>query len=120
MKKRCLVIGTGLSYSEGVTHYETDDHKTAEDLYAAVLKFLKLFPEFAANKFFVAGTTPSHSFFLTRFDTAGESYAGVYVPMLVDEIVKGNEARPTPNIRLVVRSYSFFAFPAVTLEIRGI
>ena len=59
-KRRCLVIGAGMSYSEGVSRYKTDDHKTAEDLYAAVLKFLELFPDFAENEFFVAGTTLSH------------------------------------------------------------
>ena len=107
MKRRGHVVGVGLSYSEGVDQYETDDFKTAKDLHTAVLEFMKIFPEFAKNQFFVAGTiaqlwqNPSHSLshyltlyhsllhFITLYYTfcAGESYAGIYVPMLVNEIV---------------------------------
>ena len=127
MKRRGHVVGVGLSYSEGVDQYETDDFKTAKDLHTAVLEFMKIFPEFAKNQFFVAGTiaqlwqNPSHSLshYLTLYHTislfitlshslshyltlyhsllhfitlyytfcAGESYAGIYVPMLVNEIV---------------------------------
>ena len=67
MKRRGHVVGVGLSYSEGVDQYETDDFKTAKDLHTAVLEFMKIFPEFAKNQFFVAGTiaqlwqNPSHS-----------------------------------------------------------
>ena len=124
MKRRGHVVGVGLSYSEGVDQYETDDFKTAKDLHTAVLEFMKIFPEFAKNQFFVAGTiaqlwqNPSHSLlhYLTLYHTislfltfcAGESYAGIYVPMLVNEIVIGNEAKMTPTIPLVVRSSMFF------------
>ena len=45
----------GLSYSEGMEIYETDDVKTASDLLEAVLKFFEIFPEYKSNRFFVTG-----------------------------------------------------------------
>lgn len=34
---------------------------------------------------------------------AGESYAGIYVPMLTKEVVKGNKLRAKPHIHIKVR-----------------
>jgi len=77
--------GVGLSYGEGREFYETDDVKTTTDLHAAVLKFFEIFPEFKSNRFFVSG----------------ESYAGIYVPLLVHNIVRGNLAGTLPNVNLI-------------------
>lgn len=65
--------GVGLSYSNNVSDYETGDFKTAADSHTFLLKWFQLYPEFLANPFYIAG----------------ESYAGVYVPTLSSEVVKG-------------------------------
>ncbi|RXH86989.1 hypothetical protein DVH24_028489 [Malus domestica] len=65
--------GVGFSYSKNETDYETGDLKTASDSHAFLLKWFELYPEFLSNPFFIAG----------------ESYAGVYVPTLSSEVVKG-------------------------------
>ncbi|XP_034691735.1 serine carboxypeptidase 1-like [Vitis riparia] len=65
--------GVGFSYSENLTDYRTGDLKTASDSHAFILKWFELYPEFLSNPFYIAG----------------ESYAGVYVPTLAYEVVKG-------------------------------
>ena len=70
---------------------EWDDLSTAEVTYYALKSWLKLFPEYKQNEMFVMG----------------ESYAGVYVPMLVQQILK----YPEENINLKVyifRGYQYF------------
>jgi len=58
-------VGVGYSYStDGI--YEMNDDSTAADSLAALKYFFKMFPEFAANEFFITG----------------ESYGGIYVPSL--------------------------------------
>lgn len=65
--------GVGFSYREDGNYTITDTENGANN-YAALLDFFNnKFPEFKANKFYVAG----------------ESYAGVYVPTLVNEILVG-------------------------------
>lgn len=49
-----------------------------------IREFLRLYPEYAAADFYISG----------------ESYAGMYIPMLADEIRRGNAAG-TSNINLV-------------------
>jgi serine carboxypeptidase-like clade 2 len=58
--------GVGFSYANLPDNYTYNDTIVAEDNLAAVVLWFKLFPEYANNKFWIAG----------------ESYAGVYVPYL--------------------------------------
>ncbi|XP_061350302.1 serine carboxypeptidase-like 20 [Gastrolobium bilobum] len=74
--------GVGFSYSKNESDYTTGDVKTASDTHAFLLKWFELYPEFLPNPLFISG----------------ESYAGVYVPTLADEIVKGIEANTTPKL----------------------
>ncbi|XP_064477212.1 lysosomal protective protein-like [Ornithodoros turicata] len=69
--------GVGFSYdpSQPVDYdYETSDDQTADDNYLSILDFFRKFPNFQENEFYVTG----------------ESYAGVYVPMLVQRILDGD------------------------------
>ncbi|KAF8015376.1 hypothetical protein BT93_H1013 [Corymbia citriodora subsp. variegata] len=77
--------GVGLSYSTNSNNYDTGDLQTAAATHAFLLKWFELFPEFINNPFYIAG----------------ESYAGVYVPTLAAEVVKGmNEgAKPVINFK---------------------
>ncbi|OEL37886.1 Serine carboxypeptidase 1 [Dichanthelium oligosanthes] len=77
--------GVGLSYSKNASDYETGDLKTAADSHTFLLKWFQLYPEFLKNPFYIAG----------------ESYAGVYVPTLSHEVVKGihEGVKPTINFK---------------------
>ncbi|KAJ4833226.1 Serine carboxypeptidase-like 20 [Turnera subulata] len=76
--------GVGLSYSNNKTDYITGDLKTASDSHTFLLKWFELYPEFLPNPFFLSG----------------ESYAGIYVPTLAYEVVKGIDAGIKPVINL--------------------
>ncbi|KAG4120534.1 hypothetical protein ERO13_D11G149200v2 [Gossypium hirsutum] len=78
-------VGVGFSYSKNKSDYETGDVQTAIDTHAFLLKWFELYSEFLPNPFFIAG----------------ESYAGVYVPTLSSEVVKGIVAqkKPIPNFK---------------------
>jgi len=76
--------GVGFSYSNTQSDYNTNDNKTAHDNYLFLLGFFAAYPELSTNPFYVSG----------------ESYAGVYVPMLVEQIMIHNEAKDS-NINLV-------------------
>jgi serine carboxypeptidase-like clade I len=97
--------GVGLSYSLNHSDYRTGDLKTAADSHTFLLKvqyrdvtsscwsllaflllfmqWFQLYPEFLENPFYIAG----------------ESYAGVYVPTLSHEVVKGAAFRTLINHR---------------------
>ncbi|KAF8015381.1 hypothetical protein BT93_H1016 [Corymbia citriodora subsp. variegata] len=74
--------GVGLSYSDNPKNYVTGDLKTASDTHAFLLKWFELYPEFLSNPFYISG----------------ESYAGVYVPTLASEVVKGIQIGEMPLI----------------------
>ncbi|XP_021900181.1 serine carboxypeptidase-like 20 [Carica papaya] len=76
--------GVGFSYSKNTTEYITGDLKTANHTHQFLLKWFEQYPEFQLNPFYVTG----------------ESYAGVYVPTLAAEIVKGIHASVKPVINL--------------------
>ncbi|XP_031249340.1 serine carboxypeptidase 1-like [Pistacia vera] len=74
--------GVGLSYSKNESKYITGDIQTAVDTHAFLLKWFKLYPEFLNNPFYISG----------------ESYAGIYVPTLASQLVKGIKAGDKPRI----------------------
>lgn len=76
--------GTGLSYSETHSDYLTNDTHTAQDSNRFIRGFLKHYPEYAKNDFYIIG----------------ESYAGVYVPTLAQAIVQGNDAGHQPHVNI--------------------
>jgi serine carboxypeptidase-like clade 1 len=76
--------GVGFSYSNTTTDYTTTDTRTALDNYAFLQGFFAKFPEFRNNDFYVSG----------------ESYAGVYVPSLAQNIVLANhQGKPRINLK---------------------
>ncbi|XP_024926368.3 serine carboxypeptidase-like 20 isoform X2 [Ziziphus jujuba] len=77
--------GVGLSFFKNTTTYKTGDIKTASDTHNFLLKWLEKYTEFISNPFYLAG----------------ESYAGVYVPTLASQIVKGikNGTKPLINLK---------------------
>lgn len=77
-------VGVGFSYSKNESDYITGDMKTAVDSHAFLLKWFEMFPEFQSNPFYISG----------------ESYAGVYVPTLASEVVKGNKEGLKPALNL--------------------
>jgi serine carboxypeptidase-like clade 1 len=74
--------GVGMSYSLNKSDYTTGDLKTAADAHTFLLKWFELYPEFHSNPFYISG----------------ESYAGVYIPTLADEVVRGIEKGVEPRI----------------------
>jgi carboxypeptidase C (cathepsin A) len=68
--------GVGYSYSDTAADYSTDNEKTALDNYQFVRLWYKQFPEFVSNPLWITG----------------ESYAGDYVPQLVEQIIDGPDA----------------------------
>ncbi|KAH9376335.1 hypothetical protein HPB48_018504 [Haemaphysalis longicornis] len=66
-----VVRGVGFSYDpSGV--YDTNDDKTADDNYLAIQAFFRKFPTLRKKEFYITG----------------ESYGGVYVPMLTQRLLK--------------------------------
>jgi serine carboxypeptidase-like clade I len=64
--------GVGFSYCEGVTKSSdcvNTDESTAQDAYEFLVNFFNSYPEYKKNKFYITG----------------ESYAGIYIPMLIDQ-----------------------------------
>ncbi|KAE8668752.1 Serine carboxypeptidase 1 [Hibiscus syriacus] len=78
-------VGVGFSYSKNQSDYTTGDLRTAIDTHAFLLKWFELYPEFLSNPFFIAG----------------ESYAGIYVPTLSFELVKGIDAHTKPVLNFM-------------------
>ncbi|CAN0859670.1 Serine carboxypeptidase-like 20 [Linum grandiflorum] len=74
--------GVGLSYSPNASNYETDDRETSIDSHNFLLKWFQLYPEFQQNPFYISG----------------ESYAGIYVPTLAVQVVKGITTGAKPDI----------------------
>uniref|UniRef100_A0A803M1E1 Carboxypeptidase n=1 Tax=Chenopodium quinoa TaxID=63459 RepID=A0A803M1E1_CHEQI len=78
-------VGTGFSFSRNTSDYITGDLKTAKNTHIFLLKWFEMFPERLNNPFFIAG----------------ESYAGIFIPTLALEIMKGLDlgSRPIINIK---------------------
>ncbi|CAG2108398.1 unnamed protein product [Medioppia subpectinata] len=67
-------VSTGFSYDENSRQPRNDDVTTANDNYLALESFFVKYPHLKKNPFYITG----------------ESYAGVYIPMLAHEIFKRN------------------------------
>ena len=65
--------GVGFSYINSTSQEDlyTDDNTTAKDNLKALLNFFEKFPEMKSKDFYISG----------------ESYAGIYVPILAYEIL---------------------------------
>ena len=76
----------GVGFSENnLDGYVWSDSNTTENNYNALLEWFKLFPEYVNNDFWISG----------------ESYAGIYIPWLANEIdQKNNQTNKTININL--------------------
>ncbi|KAL8139060.1 hypothetical protein V2J09_005061 [Rumex salicifolius] len=74
--------GVGYSYSTNGSDYVTGDQQTAIDTHAFLLKWFEMYNEFQPNPFYISG----------------ESYAGIYVPTISNEVVKGIDAGLKPFI----------------------
>ncbi|XP_052893201.1 vitellogenic carboxypeptidase-like [Anopheles moucheti] len=71
-------VGTGFSFTDSETGYARNQVQIGEELYSAVVQFLRLFPMLQSLPFYITG----------------ESYAGKYVPTLGHTIHQKN-ANPT-------------------------
>jgi serine carboxypeptidase-like clade 2 len=69
--------GVGFSYSNNPLDYLTDDTQTAEDNYLFLQNFLNAFPQYQGRDLWITG----------------ESYAGVYIPTLANNILS-NKTNP--------------------------
>jgi carboxypeptidase C (cathepsin A) len=74
----------GYSYADTLAGCSHNDSSQAVDNAAALRVFFSLYPELAANDFFITG----------------ESYAGIYVPTTAQQVYLGNAAGATPRINL--------------------
>ncbi|GBG89208.1 hypothetical protein CBR_g48916 [Chara braunii] len=78
-------FGVGLSRSQQTpSPVRTDDLATSADLHRFLLEWMKAHPTFTKNPLYLAG----------------ESYAGVYIPMLAQKIVKGLDTKLQPLLNL--------------------
>merc|ERR1711991_1019007 len=64
--------GVGFSYENGTSLYSTNDNTTAEENFAFLEEFIKVFPDYNGRDMGIAG----------------ERYAGVYVPTLALQVVQ--------------------------------
>ncbi|KAJ6647663.1 putative serine carboxypeptidase CPVL [Pseudolycoriella hygida] len=68
-------VGAGFSFTEDDRGYATSQNDVAKNVYEGLLQFFKLFPEYKARDFYVAG----------------ESYGGKYVPSVAHKIHRENK-----------------------------
>lgn len=76
-------IGVGYSYSPNSADYFSNDTQSAEDNYQFLQAWFTAYPEFANNEFYLSG----------------ESYAGVYVPMLAHRISTASDSDVPLNLK---------------------
>ncbi|KAM3714377.1 hypothetical protein ACB098_01G329600 [Castanea mollissima] len=77
--------GVGFSYTNTRSDLnDTGDKRTAEDALVFLIRWMSRFPQYKHREFYIAG----------------ESYAGHYVPQLVEKIVEYNKALLQPVLNL--------------------
>ncbi|XP_021822228.1 serine carboxypeptidase-like 17 isoform X4 [Prunus avium] len=77
-------VGTGFSYAKRWGGYRTGDTLSAAQTYEFLRKWLKDHPEFLKNPLYIAG----------------DSYSGITVPIIVQEVSNGNEVGHEPPLNL--------------------
>ncbi|PIA29430.1 hypothetical protein AQUCO_06000059v1 [Aquilegia coerulea] len=77
-------VGTGFSYSRSLEGSFTSDTKSAKQSYIFIRKWLMHHPEFFSNPLYICG----------------DSYAGMVVPIIVQDISDGIEIGHKPSINL--------------------
>ncbi|KAE8125970.1 hypothetical protein FH972_020729 [Carpinus fangiana] len=77
-------VGAGFSYSKSYDGYIMDDYKYVAQVYEFLQKWLTEHPQLLKNQLYISG----------------ESYGGMHVPMIAQQIVIGNEAGSVPMINL--------------------
>ncbi|XP_010555479.1 PREDICTED: serine carboxypeptidase-like 7 isoform X2 [Tarenaya hassleriana] len=77
-------VGTGFSYSRTPPANTPSDTRQAEQVHEFVRKWLVDHPEFVSNPFYVGG----------------DSYSGIIVPAIVQQVSKGNEQGLVPLINI--------------------
>ncbi|XP_017254878.1 serine carboxypeptidase-like 17 [Daucus carota subsp. sativus] len=76
--------GSGFSYAKTKDGYKTSDTITSQSIYAFLKKWLTDHPKFLNNPLYVSGL----------------SYSGITVPIIVHDIIKGNEAGNVPQLNI--------------------
>ncbi|NSL53453.1 S10 family serine carboxypeptidase-like protein [Uliginosibacterium aquaticum] len=77
-------LGVTLSFAKDEKHLPQNVKQGIDQLYQALLNFIRLHPEIAANPLILAG----------------ESYAGTYLPLLAEAILAGNQVPGNPVLDL--------------------
>lgn len=77
-------LGVTLSFAKDEKHLPQNVQQGIDQLYQALLNFIRLHPEIAANPLVLAG----------------ESYAGTYLPLLAEAILAGNRVPGNPQLDL--------------------
>ncbi|RVW82494.1 Serine carboxypeptidase-like 18 [Vitis vinifera] len=77
-------VGSGFSYAQSSEGYRTSDSLAAAHGYDFLKKWLIDHPEFLRNRLYIAG----------------DSYSGLFVPIIAQKISDGNEAGQEPHMNL--------------------
>ncbi|XP_010061646.2 serine carboxypeptidase-like 2 isoform X1 [Eucalyptus grandis] len=77
-------VGTGFSYAENPLAYETGDFRQVQHLHQFLRRWLISHPEFISNPVYIGG----------------DSYSGLTLPILVQEIMDGNDEGKSPAINI--------------------
>lgn len=80
-------VGTGLSFTTTGNNYPTNDAEINADFYYFLQQFFALYHDTFVGR----DATDNKKTLNTRFFFSGESYAGHYIPSLINYILKQNE-----------------------------
>ncbi|KAJ9705295.1 hypothetical protein PVL29_003378 [Vitis rotundifolia] len=77
-------VGTGFSYSRTAEGYNMNDTLSASQIYTFLRKWLINHPKFQKNTLYISG----------------DSYSGIIIPMVVQEISNGNDEGKEPKMNI--------------------